>query len=149
MNPDISTPHPTTVRIPMASGDELETWVYRPEGKGPHPAVVMAHGFAAVKAGGLAAFAERFRREGFTAVVFDYRQWGGSSGQPRDEVSVPRQREDSAPASGHGSPVLCGRSGGRDDLRLPATQGGSPPTGCCSRARGTDDLRRRQGFEGR
>jgi pimeloyl-ACP methyl ester carboxylesterase len=54
----------------------------------------MAHGFAAVKAGGLQPFAERFSREGFTAVAFDYRQWGGSSGQPREEVSVPRQRED-------------------------------------------------------
>jgi pimeloyl-ACP methyl ester carboxylesterase len=54
----------------------------------------MAHGFAAVKAGGLAPFAERFAREGFTAVAFDYRQWGGSSGQPRDEASVPRERED-------------------------------------------------------
>jgi dienelactone hydrolase len=94
MNPDTATADRVTVRIPTASGDEIEAWVYRPEGKGPHPAVVMAHGFAAVKAGGLAAFAERFRREGFTAVVFDYRQWGGSSGQPRDEVSVPRQRED-------------------------------------------------------
>jgi pimeloyl-ACP methyl ester carboxylesterase len=54
----------------------------------------MAHGFAAVKAGGLEAFAERFRGEGFTAVVFDYRQWGGSSGVPREETSVPRQRQD-------------------------------------------------------
>jgi pimeloyl-ACP methyl ester carboxylesterase len=54
----------------------------------------MAHGFAGIKAGGLAPFAERFRREGFTAVAFDYRQWGGSSGRPRDETSVPRQRED-------------------------------------------------------
>jgi pimeloyl-ACP methyl ester carboxylesterase len=27
-------------------------------------------------------------------VAFDYRQWGGSSGQPREELSVPRQRED-------------------------------------------------------
>ncbi len=97
MNPDIATTDRITVRIPTASGDEIEAWVYRPEGTGPtrpYPAVVMAHGFAAVKAGGLAAFAERFRREGFTAVVFDYRQWGGSSGRPRDEVSVLRQRED-------------------------------------------------------
>ena len=36
----------TTVRIPTASGDDLEAWVYRPDGHGPHPAVVMAHGFA-------------------------------------------------------------------------------------------------------
>ena len=91
---DTATPPRATVRIPTASGDEIEAWVYRPEGEGPHPAVVMAHGFAAVKAGGLQPFAERFSREGFTAIAFDYRQWGGSSGQPREEVSVPRQRED-------------------------------------------------------
>jgi pimeloyl-ACP methyl ester carboxylesterase len=89
-----STATRTTVRIPTASGDEIEAWVYRPDGDGPHPAVVMAHGFAAVKAGGLAPFAERFCRAGFTAIAFDYRHWGGSSGQPRDETSVPRQRED-------------------------------------------------------
>ena len=91
---DPATPPRTTVRIPIASGDEIEAWVYRPEGEGPHPAVVMAHGFAGVKAGGLAPFAERFCREGFTAVAFDYRQWGGSTGRPRFETSVPRQRED-------------------------------------------------------
>jgi uncharacterized protein len=84
----------TTVRIPTASGDEIEAWVYRPAGDGPRPAIVMAHGFAAIKAGGLAPFAERFCREGFTVIAFDYRNWGGSGGRPRDEVSVPRQRED-------------------------------------------------------
>jgi uncharacterized protein len=55
---------------------------------------VITHGFAAVKAGGLQPFAKLFSREGSTAIAFDYRQWGGSSGQPREEVSVPRQRED-------------------------------------------------------
>jgi len=97
MSSEIATPDRITVRIPTASGDELDAWVYRPDGNGthpPYPAVVMAHGFAAVKAGGLAAFAERFRHEGFTAIVFDYRQWGDSTGEPRDEVSVPRQRAD-------------------------------------------------------
>jgi dienelactone hydrolase len=91
---DSGAPPRATVRIPTVSGDEIEAWVYRPGGEGPHPAVVMAHGFAAVKAGGLAPFAERFCREGFTAVAFDYRQWGGSTGEPREETSVPRQRED-------------------------------------------------------
>jgi pimeloyl-ACP methyl ester carboxylesterase len=84
----------TTVRIPTASGDELEAWLYLPEGEGPHPVVVMAHGIGAIKAGGLAPFAERFCREGFAAIVFDYRQWGGSTGQPREELSFPRQLED-------------------------------------------------------
>src|SRR6266436_4129796 len=89
-----NTPARTTVRIPTASGDELEAWLYLPEGPGPHPVVVMAHGIGAIKAGGLAPFAERFCNEGFAAVVFDYRQWGGSAGQPREELSFPRQRED-------------------------------------------------------
>jgi uncharacterized protein len=83
-----------TVRIPTPSGDELEAWLYLPEGDGPHPVVVMAHGIGAIKAGGLAPFAERFCREGFAAIVFDYRQWGGSTGQPREELSFPRQLED-------------------------------------------------------
>jgi fermentation-respiration switch protein FrsA (DUF1100 family) len=41
----------TTVRIPTASGDDLEARVYQPEGHGPHTAVVMAHEFAGVKEG--------------------------------------------------------------------------------------------------
>jgi dienelactone hydrolase len=93
-SPDTASPPRATVRIPNGSGDAIEAWVYRPEGAGAHPAVVMAHGLAAVKAGGLASFAERFCREGFTAIAFDYRHWGGSSGRPRDVTSVPRQRED-------------------------------------------------------
>ena len=97
---DIATPHRATVRIPAPWGDEIEAWVYLPEGEGPHPAVVMAHGIGAIKAGGLAPFAERFCREGFAAVAFDYRQWGGSSGQPREELSVPREREDYSIAIG-------------------------------------------------
>jgi dienelactone hydrolase len=63
----------TTVQIPTASGDAIEAWVYLPEGSGPHPAVVMAHGIGGIKARGLAPFAERFREEGFAAIAFDYR----------------------------------------------------------------------------
>ena len=46
------------MRIPTPSGDELEAWVYQPEGSGPPPAVVIAHGLCAIKACGLAPFAE-------------------------------------------------------------------------------------------
>ena len=83
-----------TVEIPTASGDAIEAWVYLPEGSGPHPAVVMGHGIGAIKAGGLAPFAERFRDEGFVAIALDYRNFGGSDGQPRELLSVPRQLED-------------------------------------------------------
>src|SRR6266498_4488896 len=89
-----AAPSRTTVRIPTASGDELEARLYLPEGDGPHPAVVMAHGIGAIKAGGLAPFAERFCREGYVAIAFDYRNFGGSGGQPRELLSVPRQRAD-------------------------------------------------------
>jgi hypothetical protein len=51
---NVAAPSRTTVRIPTASGDELQAWLYLPEGNGPHPAVVMAHGIGAIKAGGLA-----------------------------------------------------------------------------------------------
>jgi len=83
-----------TVQIPTSSGDAIEAWVYLPGGSGPHPAVVMAHGIGGIKAGGLAPFAERFREEGFAAIAFDYRNFGGSAGQPREVLSVPRQRAD-------------------------------------------------------
>jgi len=83
-----------TVQIPTASGDAIEAWVYLPEGNGPHPAVVMGHGIGGIKAGGLDPFAERFRAEGFVAIALDYRNFGGSGGQPRELLSVPRQRED-------------------------------------------------------
>ena len=89
-----AAPSRTTVRIPTASGDEVEAWLYLPEGDGPHPAVVMAHGIGGIKAGGLAPFAERFREEGFVAIAFDYRNFGGSGGKPREVLSVPRQRAD-------------------------------------------------------
>jgi uncharacterized protein len=83
-----------TVRIPATGGDEIEAWHYQPDGEGPFPAVIMGHGLGAVKAGGLQPFAERFSAEGFAVIAIDYRGWGGSGGQPRDELNVVRQRQD-------------------------------------------------------
>ncbi|HTI75349.1 MAG TPA: alpha/beta fold hydrolase, partial [Mycobacterium sp.] len=84
----------TDVRIPAGGGEEIDAWMYLPDGPGPHPVVVMAHGIGGVKAAGLAPFAERFAAAGFAAVVFDYRHWGRSSGQPRQLLSVRRQLDD-------------------------------------------------------
>jgi fermentation-respiration switch protein FrsA (DUF1100 family) len=90
----VSSVNRITAQIPTPSGDAIEAWVYLPAGNGPHPAIVMAHGIGGIKAGGLAPFAERFGAEGFVAIVFDYRNFGGSGGQPREALSVPRERED-------------------------------------------------------
>jgi fermentation-respiration switch protein FrsA (DUF1100 family) len=82
------------ISLQRGGGDGIQAWFYRPADPGPHPVVVMGHGLGAVKAGGLAPFAVRFREAGFAVVVIDYRHWGGSDGTPRDIVNVRRQRED-------------------------------------------------------
>src|SRR5258705_7126332 len=88
--PNTSPAERITVQIPTSWGDAIEAWVSLPEGDGPHPAVVMAHGIGGIKAGGLAPFAERFRKEGFVAIAFDYRNFGGSGGNPREVLFLPR-----------------------------------------------------------
>ena len=49
--------HDVTVPVP---GADLAAWWYQPTTQGPWPAVVMAHGFGAVKDMFLDRFAERF-----------------------------------------------------------------------------------------
>ena len=68
--------------------------LYRPDGPaGSLPCLVMGHGFSGTK--GLArVYAERFAAAGLAVLVFDYRHFGASGGQPRQLVDVGRQRED-------------------------------------------------------
>jgi fermentation-respiration switch protein FrsA (DUF1100 family) len=68
--------------------------LYRPPGRmGTLPCLVMRHGFSGTK--GLARVsAERFAAAGLAVLVFDYRHFGASGGQPRQLVDVVRQRED-------------------------------------------------------
>ena len=69
----------------------LAAWHLHPPGPGPHPAVVMAHGFAAVKELGLAPYAEALAESGFAVVVFDHPCFGASGGTPRQDVNPERQ----------------------------------------------------------
>lgn len=76
--------------------------VYRPTGDDrQRPAVVMAHGFAGVRALRLYAYAERFAAAGYVVVVFDYRGFGESEGEPRQLLSVRMQHEDWRAALGY------------------------------------------------
>jgi uncharacterized protein len=69
--------------------------VYRPVGATTDtPAVVMAHGFATPRAIRLSAYAEVFVRAGYTVLVFDYRHFGDSDGQPRQLLDIKKQLED-------------------------------------------------------
>src|SRR5271163_3981323 len=68
-----------------AEGVILRGWFYAAEAS-PAPAVVMAHGFSAVKEMYLDSVAEVFDRAGLNVLVFDNRNFGASDGQPRQEI---------------------------------------------------------------
>ncbi len=68
------------------------------DAEGRRPCVVLAHGFAGTIDSGLLPYAERFAAAGLDALVFDYRHFGASGGEPRQIVSVPAQLEDYAAA---------------------------------------------------
>lgn len=88
--------------VRFASGDaDCGAWLYLPEGPGPHPAVVMGHGLGAVKEMRLDVYAERFTAAGYACLVFDYRHFGASGGEPRQLLSVSRQLADWRAAIGH------------------------------------------------
>ena len=57
------------------------------------PCVVLGHG-ASGTAANLFPVAERFAASGICALVFDYRYYGESGGQPRQLMDTERQRED-------------------------------------------------------
>lgn len=67
---------------------------------GPHgrPCVVMAHGFGGTRDTGLEGFAEAFADAGLDVLLFDYRGFGSSRGQLRQNVSYRDQRADYAAA---------------------------------------------------
>lgn len=60
----------------------------------PVPCVVMGHGGSGIKRLGLPAYAEKFARGGIAALVFDYRRFGASDGEPRQAIDVDAQRDD-------------------------------------------------------
>lgn len=75
-------------------GATCAAWLYRPEGA-PRPAVViLAHGLGATRDMRLDAFAERFVGAGHACLVFDYRHFGASGGEPRQWLDIGRQRDD-------------------------------------------------------
>jgi dienelactone hydrolase len=81
-----------------SGGERCAGWLYTPAGPGPHPAVVMAHGFAATREAGLDRIARRFAAAGFCALAFDYRHFGASGGMPRQVLDIASQLEDCAAA---------------------------------------------------
>lgn len=80
------------LRQDVTLGSEVAAWLWHPEGA--TGCVVLAHGLSAVRDQRLDAFAERFAQAGLAALLFDYRHFGASSGQPRQLLDIKRQLED-------------------------------------------------------
>src|SRR4051794_18219407 len=81
--------------VEFASGNgRCAAWFYLPDGDPPFPAVVIAHGWSGVREQRLDAFGESFAAAGIAALVFDYRHFGASTGQPRQLIDIKHQLED-------------------------------------------------------
>ncbi|MFC7225810.1 alpha/beta hydrolase [Salinirubellus salinus] len=70
---------PTTFE---SAGTECAAWHY----PGDDAVVVMAHGFAGTRRMRLPAYAETFAERGLGVLLFDYRTFGDSDGEPRNHV---------------------------------------------------------------
>ncbi|CDJ41653.1 hypothetical protein, conserved [Eimeria tenella] len=77
----------------LSHGKRLHCWLFvppQPLAK-PPPAVVAAYGLGVQKDIAMVPLALALAREGFAAVLFDYRHWGVSEGLPR-HAAVPQQQ---------------------------------------------------------
>jgi uncharacterized protein len=91
--------------ISFASGGEIcRAWHFPPQHEGMakylrSPCVVMGHGFGGTRDAGLMPYARRFVAEGMHVIIFDYRHFGASDGEPRQLISIKKQLEDWAAAA--------------------------------------------------
>lgn len=81
---------PIEVRFP-SEGQMCAASLYRPLGVGPFPVIVMAHGLGGTRRMRLPAYAERFVTAGYACLIFDYRHFGESDGEPRQLLDIGKQ----------------------------------------------------------
>jgi uncharacterized protein len=87
----------TEVRFASGNG-QCGAILFRARGRTESPLIVMAHGLGGTRDMRLDAYAERFTAAGYACLVFDYRHFGTSSGEPRQLINIGRQLEDWASA---------------------------------------------------
>ena len=70
-----------------SQGSQVSGWLYLPaQASKKLPAIVLANALTAVKEITLPGYAERFAEAGFAALAIDYRFWGASAGEPRNQI---------------------------------------------------------------
>ncbi|MCC5809003.1 MAG: alpha/beta fold hydrolase [Ectothiorhodospiraceae bacterium] len=75
-----------TVYFPAEDGTRLEGWLIQPSNDAPGPLVIMAPGLTGTKDAHLEPFAWHFAARGLAVLLFDFRCFGGSDGEPRHWV---------------------------------------------------------------
>ena len=83
------------VEFPADDGVLLRGWLYEPVrevgDQGLYPAIVMTHGYGAVKELYLDLYAEFFAQSKFAVLLYDHQNFGESSGEPRQEIDPKKQ----------------------------------------------------------
>lgn len=84
----------------LPSGDDVcRAWLFVPERAGaPTPCIVMGNGFGLTRGCGFRHPAVAFAEAGYAVLLFDYRGFGDSGGEPRQLISFRKQLEDWAAA---------------------------------------------------
>lgn len=83
------------VEFKALDGTSLAAFLCTPDGgSGPFPAIVLSHGFGAVKEMALGQYADVFCAAGFACLVYDHRNTGSSGGTPRGEIDPWQQISD-------------------------------------------------------
>lgn len=82
----------------ISHGARCAAWLTLPDHPGPHPALVLAHGFGANHTMAVERYERHFAAAGIATLAFDYRHLGGSEGLPRQRLSLRRHRQDLAAA---------------------------------------------------
>ncbi len=79
-----------------SNGVKCVGYLYHPTNiSAPRPCVVLANGFTGTQdTPSIQATAHEFAATGFTALTFDYRNFGESDGAPRQVISIKGQHED-------------------------------------------------------
>lgn len=89
--------------LEIQSGDDVcRAWLFVARGADEAlPCIVMGHGLGLTRRCGLRGLAERFVEAGYVVLLFDYRGFGDSGGEPRQVISLRRQLADWAAVIEH------------------------------------------------
>lgn len=102
----ITSKNPTAAKTPhggkdvsfTVEGTDVKGWLYLPKNAGQSgtgvPCVIMAHGLGGTMSMGLDRYGRRFADAGCAALIFDYRYFGLSGGEPRHLIWIPDQLAD-------------------------------------------------------